>query len=105
MISPDKYRKISRSKAIQSPIINQCKLVIGSLTVTAILSFLIIELAPSNPSQGIDNNPLDNKPIKANLRSINQAETSTEEEESEFNQQQLEDVDTLTNTMMIIEDF
>ena len=73
---------------------NKAPLLLSSLTATAIFSLLFIELAPANRSQKIS------EPMTT-LNQIKKTEVS--KEEMGFTQQQLDDIDSTTNTYMMVD--
>ncbi|MDJ0723810.1 MAG: hypothetical protein QNJ38_01710 [Prochloraceae cyanobacterium] len=67
----------------------------GSLTFTAVASFAIVQLAPSDYAAQNQNR----------LETLNQIQGSESAvEESEFNVQQLDDLNSITNNTMMMDD-
>jgi len=97
----NEYRKFKESlenkknTATKSFRLNGLNLLLSSFTLTTVFSLLIVQLAPSNPSQEA------NKAIPAN--SDRTENTKLSSAESDFKKQQLDDINTTTNTMMMFD--
>ncbi len=85
----------NRFAKTESNLNTRVNLLLGSLTFTAVASFAIVQLAPSDYAAQNQNR----------LETLNQIQGSESAvEESEFNVQQLDDLNSITNNTMMMDD-